>query len=666
MLIRINLDGSYGENHIPILRANSKYQHIITVESPFPLTNVIEVTYSVRGSNERVSHFLYAKGVEGKNLWEDYIHQKALGLIGKYRAGLVLMSFSIKEPQIPKYATNYIGKTNDEPVSVGNDGDFYTTPEGFVWYYLNGSWHFSNYLKVITTSSIEVPVDPNIEVETEEIETDDIKFAALAGRVAVNEVEIQDHEQRIVENETNKLDKRGDTMSGTLGMGGNPIKDVDDAVDPQDAVTKKQLDVVVDETIRLDTIKADKATTYTITETNNLLAGKLDVEHDGSAKVDMPASIKNRNVVNVGYLIQEIFNESIIVDGKLLLKVDKLTQIAGLPIGDGITMNALVNQLRTATDNDKGLMSAVDKGRLDTLYQILTDNEESWVDTIHEILEILENYPEGTNLAGVLHDLRQDITALETANFLRKLNGIEPDQDGFIVINSTHIDNLSSIAAIDNKKINTVLDILWNKFDNYYLKGETYSTQEIDNLLDQLKAVYGWTDTHIGDFVANSDSFSNMLDYDYLILSASVSGEYLSRLVNTATIKPNDTFILDGLTLTATSNDNGTLTFTSGTGTVSLYGVKMEQQKSENITYEDTNVKDELDRIRGVGEYQLIRDTNGDVVEITDGINKTEIIRDSDKRVIEIEETFGTEKYKTTIEKNENGNVVKIKKEKVN
>src|SRR5690625_1180363 len=204
MFIKINLDGSYGDVNIPVIRANSKYQHLITVETDFSLRNTIEVTYSVIGTNERTSHGLLA---QPDGTWKGYVSQKALGLIGKYKAGLVLMSFNINEPQIPAGATDFLGVTETEPSSAANNGEFYITPEGFVWYYLNG-WQFSNYRKVVTTSSIEVPVDPNIEVDPEIIDLPEQDFLALAGRVAVNEYAIAGYNTRfgVVEAELLRLE----------------------------------------------------------------------------------------------------------------------------------------------------------------------------------------------------------------------------------------------------------------------------------------------------------------------------------------------------------------------------------------------------------------------------------------------------------------------------
>lgn len=230
-----------------------------------------------------------------------------------------------------------------------------------------------------------------------------------------------------------------------------------------------------------------------------------------------------------------------------------------------------------------------------------------------------------------------------------------------------------------NNIVNEVTNNIYKKVD-VYTKTETnadfytklqiianyYTRVEIDTLLNQLKAVYGWQDTHIGDFVSHSDSFDNMLDYDFLILSGTYNNEYFSQIVNTLTIKPNNDFNIGDATLQATSANNGTLTYTSGSGTIALYGVKMEQQESVNIAYEGTNVENELNRIREVGENIIERDSFGNVIKITSPYGETNFVRDNQNNVIQINEEIEGVEYETTITRDYNQKIIKIKKEKVN
>lgn len=326
-------------------------------------------------------------------------------------------------------------------------------------------------------------------------------------------IALEDEAIRIEDVKANKTDvvkKSGDTMSGVLNMGGNQIKGLADGTASKDAVTKDQLDYVDGETQRLQTEKADQITTYTKNEIANLLLGKLDVEGDGSAKVDMPASIKNRNVVNVEYLLAKILEESLVVDGKLLLKVNTLTEIAGLPIGNGITMDNLVNQLRLANDEAKGLLSAEHYDLLMTLDGLLDNGEDTqFVDTIREVLEILENYPEGANLAQQLGVIEQNILALQNnkANKSITINGLDLSQNRVIHGDRITYDYPQDVR-IDNKSVQEVAIETLNKFLNYYLKGETYSAIEIDNKISET--------LYHGVFIADLGNFTDV-DIDQLI-----------------------------------------------------------------------------------------------------------------------------------------------------
>jgi hypothetical protein len=75
-------------------------------------------------------------------------------------------------------------------------------------------------------------------------------------------------------------------------------------------------------------------------------------------------------------------------------------------------------------------LSAADKAHLDTLVSLLATNDgNSVVDTIGEILQIFSGYPEGADLATVLagkQPLDGDLTSIanlsDPSGFLRKAN----------------------------------------------------------------------------------------------------------------------------------------------------------------------------------------------------------------------------------------------------
>ena len=87
----------------------------------------------------------------------------------------------------------------------------------------------------------------------------------------------------------------------------------------------------------------------------------------------------------------------------------------------------LVNILGNASTGLEGLMSASDKSHLDTLYALLGDTEDSdtVIDTIKEVLAIFEQYPEGADLVAWLGEkINYDdiVDNLTTQNALRPLS----------------------------------------------------------------------------------------------------------------------------------------------------------------------------------------------------------------------------------------------------
>jgi hypothetical protein len=106
--------------------------------------------------------------------------------------------------------------------------------------------------------------------------------------------------------------------------------------------------------------------------------------------------------------------------------------IAGLALSSNITSAQLINaldigsSLSVATTSSDGLMSSVDKTNLNTLVALLQNSNNNLIDTLAELLEIFENYPQGTDIVQLLSEKQDEndnltaISGLTGTGFLKK------------------------------------------------------------------------------------------------------------------------------------------------------------------------------------------------------------------------------------------------------
>ena len=91
----------------------------------------------------------------------------------------------------------------------------------------------------------------------------------------------------------------------------------------------------------------------------------------------------------------------------------------------------MVSTIGDASTTLNGLLTSEDKRRLDALYAVLgeTTDEDSFVNTINEILAIFNNYPEGVDLVSALNgklnvsDVVNNLTSEETSKPLSAKQG---------------------------------------------------------------------------------------------------------------------------------------------------------------------------------------------------------------------------------------------------
>jgi hypothetical protein len=138
----------------------------------------------------------------------------------------------------------------------------------------------------------------------------------------------------------------------------------------------------------LSNIVANKADTSALNSTNSNLSNLSNIVAN---KADTSAlNSTNSNLANLSNIVAN--------------KVNTSTTIANIALTDNISAANLVANLPVATNTAQGVMSATDKTNLDALQALMEDNDgNNIVDKITDVLDVFENYPEGTNIVTALN-----------------------------------------------------------------------------------------------------------------------------------------------------------------------------------------------------------------------------------------------------------------------
>ena len=141
----------------------------------------------------------------------------------------------------------------------------------------------------------------------------------------------------------------------------------------------------------------------------------------------------------------------------------------------------------TATSTANGFMSKEDKLHLDTLYRLLdeaSNDADSFVNTISEILAILNQYPEGTNLINALNGKVDKVSGkgLSTNDFTNEYkdkvdNSV--DRTTFNTAINNKVDKVQGKGLSTNDYTNEEKQKLNNKVDK--VDGKGLSTNDFDN-----------------------------------------------------------------------------------------------------------------------------------------------------------------------------------------
>lgn len=143
---------------------------------------------------------------------------------------------------------------------------------------------------------------------------------------------------------------------------------------------------------------------YKFSQIKNRIKGYLDSFYKPIGWFPTWAEITGKPTTFTPSTHQHAIADITLLAETLLAKVAQDRKIAGIDLVDDITATELTAVLNAATPTLKGLMSAIDKSRLDALSAILgeSDDTDTVVNTINEVLAIFQNYPEGATFVNAL------------------------------------------------------------------------------------------------------------------------------------------------------------------------------------------------------------------------------------------------------------------------
>lgn len=129
-----------------------------------------------------------------------------------------------------------------------------------------------------------------------------------------------------------------------------------------------------------------------------------------------------------------------------------------------------------ATEDKNGHMSAEDKKALDAVNALMTDDDDEFVNKITEVLEIFENYPEGSNILEVLDDKANKEWVQEKIDEVEAIAGAD-----FYVDNSEY--RFLEDNPVGNKR---VLSAVYKKDDVILSPNSTRYSEEEDDSFDDI------------------------------------------------------------------------------------------------------------------------------------------------------------------------------------
>jgi archaellum component FlaC len=161
------------------------------------------------------------------------------------------------------------------------------------------------------------------------------------------------------------------------------------------------------------------------------------------------------NTINGAYLtansttITNLSNEISSLNNAVANKVETSTTIANIALSNNISAADLVANLPVATNLAQGVMSAEDKTNLDAIQALMGSDEDDIVNKITEVLDVFENYPEGTNIVTALGG-KLDANFANIANWDDAYSWGDHADVGYLTAESDTLDSVVNRGSVTN------------------------------------------------------------------------------------------------------------------------------------------------------------------------------------------------------------------------
>ena len=402
-LFIVGADGTFLDDQRGKLRAFDNFTSVVQVLAPFDTNTVVEVSYLIYGANnETIPQYVAPTEFTGADvlapthslyqtcynwvLWEIEVTQRALAKISKYKVGQIGIGFSFKERFAPAQAITNLGTFglyNNLPptASIGQYYlcDRYNFVSGALTFTKNdyAVWNGIAWTKPLQYTLVQNTTTINLQVS-----------GALLSVVATTLDEDDEFLFTFAQTQGDVMD----IITGTQIVG-EAIKATNDADDN---------DIVATYETKLD------ATTHKNRTDNPHSVTKAQVglgNADNTSDANKPISSATQIALDT--------------------KVSRGTTIIGIDLQDDITLEEFKIAVGNATQSSNGWMSDTDKLRLDELWALMAvDDGDSFVDTLGEVLQIFQNYPEGADLVTILAGKVDKVTgrSLVDDDLITKLN----------------------------------------------------------------------------------------------------------------------------------------------------------------------------------------------------------------------------------------------------